>query len=144
MAKLALTANVSKACEAVGIERSTAYRLRESAEDFREAWEDALETACDALELEARRRAEEGVKKTVFYKGCAIAEEREYSDTLMIFLLKAHRPEKYRERFDVEIKDARTRAEAAVVELMKRTGKSRPEAIELLKPHIPQISELVH
>lgn len=27
----------------------------------------------------------------------------EYSDTLLIFLLKAHRPKKYRERYSVEI-----------------------------------------
>jgi hypothetical protein len=28
--------------------------------------------------------------------------------------------------------------------MMRRAGVGRAEAIELLKPHIPQISELVH
>jgi hypothetical protein len=141
---LATTANVSKACELAHVTRPTVYDLRNSAEDFRRAWDEALETACDMLELEARRRAESGVNKTIFYKGEPIGTETNYSDTLMIFLLKAHRPEKYRERFDIEIKDARTRAEAAIAECMQKTGRDRAGAIELLKPYIPQISDLVH
>lgn len=36
------------------------------------------------------------------------------------------------------------RLEAAVQDFITRTGKTRIEAIEFLKPHIPQISELVH
>lgn len=80
------------------------------------------------------------------YQGQKVAEKivTEYSDSLMTLLLKAHRPEKYRERFDIEIKGAKDRAEAAVVEFMKQTGKSREEAIRFLRPHIPQISELIH
>jgi len=39
---------------------------------------------------------------------------KEYSDTLLIFLLKAHRPKKYRERYDVRI---RKRLETNVVNM---------------------------
>jgi hypothetical protein len=80
------------------------------------------------------------------YQGQKVAEKviREYSDSLMTLLLKAHRPERYRERFDIEIKGAKDRAETAVAEFMKQTGKTREEAIQFLRPHIPQISELVH
>jgi hypothetical protein len=97
LAALSETANVSKSCEIARIDRSTAYDHRNSSEAFRQDWDNALEVACDGLELEARRRAEEGCKKTIFYQGEPIGEEINYSDTLMIFLLKAHRPEKYRE-----------------------------------------------
>jgi hypothetical protein len=48
------------------------------------------------LEDEAVRRAYEGVERPVFQGGKQVGVVREYSDTLLIFLLKALRPEKYR------------------------------------------------
>ncbi len=52
--------------------------------------------------LEVYRRAVKGVKKAVgWYKGVAGGYVREYSDLLLMFQLKALRPEKYRERVDV-------------------------------------------
>lgn len=98
MLYLSATGNVSEAALRAGIERSTAYRLYQSTPDFAEAWDASLEVACDALELEARRRAFLGTQKPVFYKGQECGSIREYSDTLMVVLLKAHRPEKFRER----------------------------------------------
>ena len=51
------------------------------------------------LEAEADRRAVEGVVKPLFYKGQRLpVEVREYSDVLLMFRLKALRPEQYRER----------------------------------------------
>lgn len=97
---LSATGNISEAALRAGVERSTAYRLYESAPDFAEAWNTALETACDALELEARRRAFIGVEKPVFYQGEECGRIREYSDTLLITLLKAHRPGRFRERVE--------------------------------------------
>lgn len=82
--------------------RSTAYEARESDEAFAAAWDDAIEAATDALELEARRRAVEGTDRPVFYQGGEVGYVREYSDTLLIFLLKAHRPKKFRERVELE------------------------------------------
>jgi hypothetical protein len=117
--------NVSKAARAAGVGRRTAYEWREEDKAFAAAWDGALEEATDALELEARRRAHEGVERVkVFHgqiimvpkldrKGNPIVDQRtgepvmvpltehEYSDTLLIFLLKAHRPEKFRDRVDV-------------------------------------------
>lgn len=97
---LAESGNVSKAAAAAGVTRTTVYALRNhpDAPDFAEAWEDALEEASDLLELEARRRAVEGVEEPVFYQGLECGSVRKYSDTLLIFLLKAAKPEKYRER----------------------------------------------
>lgn len=136
--------NVSRACKAEGIGRTMAYAWRAADADFARAWDEAVEAGLDDLEQEARRRAYDGTLKPVFYKGGECGHIREYSDTLLIFMLKGGRPEKYRERFDVEIKGAKDRAEAAIAEFIKQTGKSREEAIQFLKPHIPQISELVH
>ena len=50
------------------------------------------------LEDEARRRALQGVEKPVFREGRQVGTVTEYSDTLLIFLLKARRPEKFRDR----------------------------------------------
>lgn len=63
----------------------------------------AQEQAIDALESEARRRAVEGVEKPVYQGGKLVGGIREYSDTLLIFLLKGARPERYRERYDIQI-----------------------------------------
>lgn len=58
---------------------------------------EAYEQANDALEAEARRRATEGTKKPVFHKGKVCGHIREFSDTLLVILLKANRPGKFRE-----------------------------------------------
>ena len=51
--------------------------------------------AADILEDEVDRRAVEGVEKPVgWHKGKPGGYVREYSDTLLIFLLKGDRPEK--------------------------------------------------
>lgn len=116
LATLAKTANVSASAEAAGIHRDTAYHARETegrdgadlveAQAFANVWDEALEIATDALELEARRRAKDGVERLKFYEGAALIDprtdevyiEREYSDGLLKFLLIAHRPETYREQ----------------------------------------------
>jgi hypothetical protein len=92
---------VSAACIAAGIGRTTAYRWRQADEDFALAWHDLEEDTTDEMEREAYRRAVEGVPEPVFHKGEEIATINRYSDTLLIFMLKARKPETYRERFDV-------------------------------------------
>lgn len=90
--------NVSRAALKIGMSRVRLYELKKEDEDFSAAWDEAIEIGIDALEEEARRRAYEGTDKPVFYQGYQCGAIREYSDTLMIFLLKAHRPEKFKER----------------------------------------------
>lgn len=94
--------NVSEACAAAGIPRRTVYDWRDADAAFAAAWEGALDEAADTMEREAFRRAVEGVEKPVFQGGEEVGRIRDYSDTLLIFLLKAARPEKYRERADVQ------------------------------------------
>jgi transposase-like protein len=93
--------SVYKAASAAGIARSTAYEWRDSDPEFKARWDEALEAGIDAMEDEAHRRAVEGVDKPVFYQGEVCGEVREYSDTLLIFQLKARRPEKYRENVNL-------------------------------------------
>lgn len=102
LASLAETGNVTAAARAASIDRTTAYHRRDLDPAFAAAMAEALEVATDDLEGEARRRAKDGVEKPVFQGGEQVGTVREYSDTLLIFLLKAHRPEKYRERYDIK------------------------------------------
>jgi hypothetical protein len=101
LAALRRSGVVRSACRAARVGRSTAYRHRDTDPAFAAAWDRALETAVDALELEARRRAVEGVERSVFHAGKQVGIIHDYSDTLLIFLLKANRPEKYRDNFDL-------------------------------------------
>jgi hypothetical protein len=98
---LAKTGNVTKAAEATGWARRVAYRHRENDPTFAEAWEDAEQQYADLLEREADRRAVEGVDEPRFYEGGVCGHVRKYSDTLLIFRLKALRPDKYRERQEI-------------------------------------------
>jgi hypothetical protein len=99
---LAESANIYAACKAAKVSRSTVYLRRDNDVMFAAAMAAAIDDACDDLELEARRRAKEGVVRPVFQGGARVGEVQDYSDTLLIFLLKAHRPEKFRDNVKVE------------------------------------------
>ena len=94
------TANVTGAARSISMSRTAVYERRKSDKAWADAWDNAIEEAVDALEHEARRRALAGVEKGIYYQGARVDTMREYSDVLTIFLLKAHRPEKYREKFE--------------------------------------------
>ena len=99
--KLKASPNVSVAAKAAGINRTYAYKLKSEDDEFAAAWDEAVESSTDAAEAEAFRRAVKGTVKPVFHMGKKVGGIREYSDTLLIFLLKAHRPEKYRDAVKV-------------------------------------------
>lgn len=99
---LAESCNVGKACKAIGIARQTAYEWRREIPAFDEAWNKAMKVGLTALEDEAHRRAFEGFDKPIVHQGVVMDTCKEYSDTLAIFLLKAHDPDKYRENSRVE------------------------------------------
>lgn len=83
-----------------GIARETAWKARKRDPAFTEAWDAAMEDARDLLEIEARRRVVQGVGRPVLHQRHKVGAVRGYSATLLIFLFKGGRPEKYRERFE--------------------------------------------
>ena len=85
LAALRSSGNIRASCQAAGVSRKVAYAHRQKWPEFRKQWNDALEDAVDLLEAEARRRAMQS------------------SDTLLIFLLKAHRPDKYSEKVGLDL-----------------------------------------
>jgi hypothetical protein len=95
--------NVSDACEAIGIGRTAAYKWKNDVESFAVEWDDVVDKHMDALEGEIYRRAFEGVDKGVYYEGELVVTEKVFSDSLAQFILKAHRPTKYRENSKIEI-----------------------------------------
>lgn len=99
---LAETCNVSEACRAAGIGRSAAYQWKAEDPAFGAAWKDAEEEATDKLEREAWRRAVEGTDKPVTFQGVICDTYKEYSDRMLELLLKAHRPDKFVEKRQLE------------------------------------------
>jgi hypothetical protein len=104
-----LTANVSGASRAAGCERSTPYGWARDDPVFKAAMEEAEQEAADRLEAEAFRRAHDGYEEYVTSGGKLVRDDdggpllqRRYSDQLMLTLLKAHRPEKFKDRHQVE------------------------------------------
>jgi len=84
LSELAQAQSVSCAARTTGVSRTAYYKLREADHVFKRNWQDALEQGVDALEDEAVRRALQG------------------SDTLLIFLLKGAKPDKYRDNVHVQ------------------------------------------
>ena len=91
------TGNVTLAAQHVGQSRNQAYHVRRHSEDFAAQWDEALGEGIDLLEAEAWRRAVTGVDKPVFYKGEVVGSITKYSDRLLMFLLRAHRPQVFRD-----------------------------------------------
>jgi hypothetical protein len=106
---LAETGIVSAAVEIAGTSRTRVYELRKRNPGFAAGWEDAEERAADALEAEAWRRAVDGVQEPLVSGGKLVRDDdgqpiaiRRYSDALMIALLKARRPGRFKDRAVVE------------------------------------------
>jgi hypothetical protein len=122
LAAFADTGNITASAKLAGIARATHYDWMGSDEKYAKAFAAATEEAADLLELEARRRAVDGVDEPVIHqgqlmgtwvndKGERVTETtpgakhipltiKKYSDTMLIFLIKGARPQKYRERFE--------------------------------------------
>ena len=92
---------VTAACEKAAIARVTAYEARRD-EEFADAWDQIEAETTDAMEREAYRRAVEGVEKPLVSAGRLVTTATEFSDGLMMFMLKARNPGKYRENVKVE------------------------------------------
>lgn len=98
---LAQGETMARALAQAGIaSRATINAWREKDADFAAAYAEAQENAADLLEAEARRRAVDGVDEPKFHNGVVCGHVTRYSDTLLLALLKATRPEKFKERVE--------------------------------------------
>lgn len=119
LAAFAKTGNVTLAALAAKVVRRTVYKWR-SEPTFEKAFLEAQEEASDYLEAEARRRAIDGIDEPVIWQGELMGQKihyndtpeknhfipltvKKYSDTLLIFLMKGARPEKYRDNHRHEL-----------------------------------------
>ncbi len=98
---LARLGTVTAACKAARIDRTTAYKARDAHSDFKQDWEHAREQFADLLEKEAIRRATKGTRRAKYFKDTLLCYEREYSDTLLLALLRANNPQKFKDRVDL-------------------------------------------
>jgi hypothetical protein len=94
---LAEGGSVEHAARSVGMSRVSAYRLRHRANgaDFAAAWDGAMAHIVEKLEHATFERALSGTVKPVFHKGEQVGEVRIWSDTLAMFLLRAHNSRRY-------------------------------------------------
>ena len=99
--------NLTSASRAAGVSRNTVYRWQETDEAFLAAFKQADAAATERLEREAWRRAVDGspYERTSYWKGEPVGTDRkiEYSDQLMMLLLRARRPDLYREKVDLAV-----------------------------------------
>jgi len=102
LAAYSIIGSVTYSCKCAGIVTRTIYNWKEDPV-FMEYYERAQQAYTEYLELEAQRRAVMGVPEEVYYKGEVVGEKRNYSDSLLKFLLKGNNPEKYQES-KIEIK----------------------------------------
>jgi len=118
LAAIRVYPSITAAAHAAGISRESHYRNLERSGKYRTAFDRAYKQGIQALEDEAVRRALSGVQRPVLYHGKPVTVpidpakprgkrqvlmETEYSDTLMQMLLKAKKPDEYRERVTQEV-----------------------------------------
>lgn len=128
---------VMEAARSVGMSDAAAYKLRRApgAESFAAAWDAALQTASGRLVDIAFDRAINGIDDVVVDKeGRHLYTKRKYNDRLLMFLIRAHAPERYRHANQ----DGRAAGEGQMT-VSARTPVA--EALKLLGPEPPSEPE---
>jgi hypothetical protein len=103
LAALSLGSTATAAAGASGVALRTFYDHKGSDPEFRDAWEEAYREGTELLEDEARRRGAEGWDEPVYYQGRVVGHVRRYSDTLLMFVLKARDRARYSDKSDVHL-----------------------------------------
>ncbi len=100
LATYARVGTVQAACDKSKVGRSTVYDWLLADHDFAALFAEAREAATDVCESEARRRGVDGVLEPVYYQGDVVGHIRKYSDTCLLAILNAYRPEKFKNRHE--------------------------------------------
>jgi len=128
---VARTCSILRAAAIAGIDRDNHYLWLKKDAAYAEAFALAWERGLDFLEAEAIRRATEGTTKPIFHAGKRVVDfvvdehgqpvmkdgkpvptpavVREYSDTLLMFVLNGRRSGVYRHRMDARFVDENNR-----------------------------------
>jgi hypothetical protein len=113
LASFVITGHCGKAAEAARTSYVAVWRRRKSDPVFAEAYQEALAVGAELLEAEAVRRATEGVRRMKFNSKTGLPFidpktgepyiEHEYSDVLMMALLRRHFPDKYGSKDQLDV-----------------------------------------
>lgn len=103
LAHFADTGNATLSARKAKVNRQYVYRYRGENEWFAELWKQAEAEAVEVMEGEAHRRAVKGCLEPIFHAGRKVGTVKRFSDTLLIFLLKARKPETYRDNARVVV-----------------------------------------
>ena len=121
---------VTHAAERAGHSRQRFYEERHAHEAFAAQWDEAIEAGTQVLENELHRRALEGYDEDTFDgSGQLIRRVRRYSPALLIFSLKARRPDVYRDNVSQRLEV--TGAEGAPLQLEGRAVVGIADVVQL-------------
>jgi hypothetical protein len=122
-------ARIGQAAETAKIAKQSHYIWLSESENYRNAFAQTQIMIGDLAEDAAVERAIHGVEKPVLYQGRPVRVngkllyEREYSDTLLIQLLRRFKPQEYRERTTMEVSGS--------VDLVERLQAGRRRVLEM-------------
>lgn len=93
------TGSIAKAAKKTKIARQTHYDWLKNDKNgrYHEAFKKVYDMRTDYLEELAEERATVGRKEGIYYKGEKVGERTIVSDKLLMFMLQARRPDKYRQ-----------------------------------------------
>jgi len=103
LAAFAVCGQVCQASRWCKLNRNSHYGWMRDDPSYPARFADAEKRALRTLRDEAVRRARDGLRKAVWYKGKVVGYETEYSDTLLATLLKSLDPE-FRDKTESEVK----------------------------------------
>lgn len=98
--------NITVAAQSAGMARRVHYNWYGEDHDYAKQFDDAQKESTDLLVAEARRRAVVGTRKYLYHNGKALIVKGEhvfdsnYSDNLLMFLIKANDPALYRDNYN--------------------------------------------
>ncbi len=108
IAALSETGLVKEAAKSAGIDRGTVYEHRKKFAEFAQAWDYIVAEWVEVAERELYRRAVEGNEECVGCNDDGPVMARKYSDRLLEFYLKAHKPSVYGDKSKLEVSGALT------------------------------------
>lgn len=97
------TGRIGESARRTGISQVSYYNWLKTKPAFKQVMINIQPLVADMIEDEVKRRALEGVEEDIYHQGIIVGQKVNYSDSLITTLIKAHMPEKYRERTSTEL-----------------------------------------